>query len=1685
MRRPTVARRATPMTVRLATALVLVLAWLGSGGSPAHAQQGNLLTGRRPPTRLVTTVPAFGATGVALDATTSITFSDLLDPNTVDDQSVTVVSAGSAVNVQRTVSLDRKTIVLLYPEFLPGNALVQVTINGDLLRDIAGRRVDADGNNSPGGTALLEFTTNAPIPAPVLTDTALIVGNVRVLDPTTGIEVPLVGIQVQAFLYPSAPGVPNEGVAVTNANGDFEVTTLPFTGVRTFVIDIHPPGFCQALRQVTVMAGRCWRVNDAVLQPLSPPVMVPAATGGMVVDPGSGVTLMIPPGALIADSMIQVTQLDSDEQLRDRLPMLTSTQGTFVDVAGVSGDITNMPVTMRIENRYGLPIGTTVPIPMGKLDHHTLEWSDLRDLYTGPGMAPASFQGQVVSDGAGGSVIEFEFDHFCSICTSYCLPIPPPPNPRPCDAPPPPPPPPVPPGPAPPAPPPGPPGPPVPGGATQCGGPSPDSFSFGNSVVQLREGYLYEYISLPTFQERGVAFGAQFGYFSGAAAPSVTLSAQTDYATTRPIERTQYEFDIEGVRVLGVYGFSQLNVKHFGKYIWPGVDGTGALLPTGSYAFDIHVSSLNANVSVAIPSEFGGGGTGPDVTVFTSISYPGLVPQRSLLTTGRALLLNLVDSPYGAGWSLLAEERLYFDPDGCILHVQGAGDRRLFLPDPNQANRWNPMFADGTTITMNPADGVFTRQFADGAGATFNPAGRVTMTRDRFGAATTYAYAGGRLTSVTSPTGFSYSLNYQGGKLQQVVDSAGRTTDFTINAAGDLVATTDAAGSTRTFAYDAEHRLTRQVGPRGEASEYDYVGGRVVATRAFDTDGVTLLRERTFSPSVLEGEVGLALAQGMGTVGMPIPVVSDRIDFSVDGRGVVSEHEIDDIGNTVRTTDGVNETRYTYDASRRVTAVIFPNGRRTEFTYDAAGNAVQILERNPAGQVYATTGREYNGSGLLTREIDAAGRSKRFTYDSLGRVTQIEEPNGGVTQLFHQDPDHPSLVTTVQRGRAAIGFTYDAHGNLQTVTDALGRTTQLAHDLGTGLLATVTNPELHAVSLAYDAMNHLVSVQGLPDGDLQLSYVDPSCACTIDDIVTVTVPGGAQITHELDGLGRVIAQTDFAGLPEFFSYDPEDNLLSYQGRDGQLLTFTYDALGRMVTKTADNGEFTSFEYDDAGRVTRAENAVATLTFEHDFLGRMTLAHSALMYAPGGVPQPPVMRELEYTYDVLGNRLSLTSSSGVQTYQYDSMSRLSAVTDASGNTWSFAYDSLGRRTFTQRSNGTSTMVSYDLAGQMLQVLHQDNALATILGNLYTQFDDNGHLLQETVSGPGPSLARSFGYDPLGRLNAATSSASFGNASVTIDSTLDAANRVQSNTEYTYVHDVNGRMIARTAVASQLTEQFIYGSEGQLLTYRQTRNVGGNPEIILDVRYAYDPLGRRVRRSVNGIAAGYFYDGSFLVEEIDHRGNSRRVYTHGTALDAPLAFVDQVTGEVYFYHQDRLGNVRGLSDGTGALAKSYTYDEFGQLLTESPATLFQPFTFTGREWDPESGLLFFRARLYDPLTGRFLTEDPLELAGGRNFYVYVEGNPVNATDPFGQQGLGLPTLSLGEDLELTIGEVPKPPEPEVPWPMGLPPLPGFPSTGGLVLNFCFGGVCGSTGIGIGLPDFSDISRTPVACGLRLNF
>jgi RHS repeat-associated protein len=142
--------------------------------------------------------------------------------------------------------------------------------------------------------------------------------------------------------------------------------------------------------------------------------------------------------------------------------------------------------------------------------------------------------------------------------------------------------------------------------------------------------------------------------------------------------------------------------------------------------------------------------------------------------------------------------------------------------------------------------------------------------------------------------------------------------------------------------------------------------------------------------------------------------------------------------------------------------------------------------------------------------------------------------------------------------------------------------------------------------------------------------------------------------------------------------------------------------------------------------------------------------------------------------------------------------------------------------------------------------------------------------------------------------------------------------------------------------------------------------------------------------------YLYDGINLLEEIDNGGNVLARYNQGSWIDEVLSELRSSTPS--YYEQDGLGSVTSLSNASAALSNTYTFDSFGNL-SASTGSIANPFQYTGREFDAETGLRFYRLRYFNPSIGRFISEDPIGFGGGDNFYRYVQNNVTLLIDPFG--------------------------------------------------------------------------------------
>ena len=439
----------------------------------------------------------------------------------------------------------------------------------------------------------------------------------------------------------------------------------------------------------------------------------------------------------------------------------------------------------------------------------------------------------------------------------------------------------------------------------------------------------------------------------------------------------------------------------------------------------------------------------------------------------------------------------------------------------------------------------------------------------------------------------------------------------------------------------------------------------------------------------------------------------------------------------------------------------------------------------------------------------------------------------------------------------------------------------------------------------------------------------------------------------------------------------------------------------------------TFAHDALGRLVYAQNAQATYRVAYDALDRaVELTDAALGTARRGYD--PDGRITQVVYPAHGD-LGFPEGIVVR-YQYDARGQMIAVSDPVAGSWQASYDAAGRPLDRTYPGGLSHQTSYDSQGFVadvevfLGVLHKQSTR-------YRAYDARGYpatLCEDSVS-PTCSAASQLqlGYDSLGRLTQVSYP----------DATSEgfAYDRSGSRTEHTtrqgtvhkYVYDGAGALDRITDPSDVVLEEFTSDAAGRRVGHSV---VGG-----ATTSYAYDAAGRLrgVERPGASYAAALAYDPAgyrrerseadpqglevslYLGEWLEVRtGGARFRPIHAPGIDDVLAEVEEPLAGSPTPRQllpDGAGSVVGVAVAGGSTVTKRRFEAFGALRTP-PDTLPVERGFVGRPTEGDTGLLYLRARHYDPATGQFLQADPLGLLADHP-YAYAAGNPIVFRDPFG--------------------------------------------------------------------------------------
>ena len=929
--------------------------------------------------------------------------------------------------------------------------------------------------------------------------------------------------------------------------------------------------------------------------------------------------------------------------------------------------------------------------------------------------------------------------------------------------------------------------------------------------------------------------------------------------------------------------------------------------------------------------------------------------------------------------------------DGNQRAIQLGDGRRVTLTlQPDGAYR---NLTDGALqgAVLTSPGGVPTLRWKDGSrwvfGVTLSSGAGIsnlglTQQIDRTGNTVTNTWSGGRITAIAGPDNRQLTLDYDGGnRVTRVSDPIGRTVQYAYDGSGNLATVTDPEGGTTRYTYNTQNRLTTITDAKGILFLQNFYGpsGRVLRQIQADGSEYRFRYQLTGATSSGAGCTVTNPPTGGGVIGVTLPFVRcPSVDswenlqagytitggavtgtIVVDPRGNITTTRFNTRGYPVSTTDALGQTSSTQlTAANQVASSTDALGRVTKFEYDTQGNVTKITD--PAlHETRFTYDAQFNRVKTIT---DALNQITEFTYDAAnGNLLTVKDPRLQVTTIAYNSFGQPLSVQGPIATEPPTTFAYDANGNLITTTDPLGNATQRVYD-AVSRLTSLTDPRGLSTLFRYDGLNRVTEIADARQGITRFAY-DPN-----GNLLSVQDAKGQATSYTYDNMDRLATRKDALNRQESYQYDLAGNLSQFTDRKNQQTTFAYDALNRRTTATYLDAT-TTFTYDSVGRLTKANDTApgaGTIDFAYDTLDRL-------------IQEVTGQGSVAYQYDVLGRRTQMVAN-GQQpvTYGYDAASRLTQVAQGSLAV-GLGYDNANRRTSLTYPNGTSTSYTYDVASRLTSMNHLGPG--GIIEALTYQYD---------VAGNQTSLTRNNGV--ASSLPPAVTNASY-----------DAVNEQTAFAGAALTYDNNGNL------TSDGTNTYVWDARNRLVAIS-----GG-----VTASFNYDPLGRRISKTVNSVISQYGYDGNDIVMEIGG-GAVGASYLRSLRIDEP--FIRQSSTGNEHYHADPLGNSMVLSNSQGGTVTSYSYEPFGKssAIGSSANTL----KYTGREEDG-TGLVYYRARYINPRSGRFLSRDPQEDGGlSGNLYAYVGNNPISYTDPLGLFRIPLKPLDPPPQVKIYGGNANNP-------------------------------------------------------------
>jgi RHS repeat-associated protein len=999
--------------------------------------------------------------------------------------------------------------------------------------------------------------------------------------------------------------------------------------------------------------------------------------------------------------------------------------------------------------------------------------------------------------------------------------------------------------------------------------------------------------------------------------------------------------------------------------------------------------------------------TGNQTEEQTDLALAGRGPALQITRTYNSLAAAEAKSAgiWGYGWSGPYSSHLEFGEAGSVTVVQenGAGAAFSLIEGKYVPGDWIQ-----ATLVKEGESYVFTLPSQEKL--KFNSEGWLTEKKDRNGNAVTisriaaavvlvkdaggrelkFAYTEGRVASIEDPLGRKVKYAYESGHLASVTMPGDETPrwKFKYDASHRLTEMTDGRGGVTKTAYDEKNRAKEQTDPMGRVLKFAYgESGGYRTTTITEPNGSTTFQKFNGAGGPLE----VIKAKGTGLERKtsyeydsgfrPIKVT--------DALGHATTYAYNAAGDrTLEKDPEGNETKWTYNSTHDVLTETTPKGESTTFKRDVKGN-VEAIERPAPLKLTQKSTFKYATNGDLQSTIDPLGRESKFEYDTYGNVKAAINPAGDkTTWTYNKDGEQLTEVSPRGNEEGAVTSEFevkterDAQGRPIKVTDPLGHETKFAYDKN-GNLESTTNALGHTTKYTYNADDEQTKVEEPNGSTTGFTYG------SMGEVKSQTNSNGKTTKYEHDVLGQPTETIDPLERKSKREYDVVGNLKKTEDALGRTISYAYDNADRLKginyseASTAD----VAYIYDKNSNIVEMVDGIGTTINVYDQLGRLTEVKNGR----GEV--------VKYAYDLGSQQTEIVYPNGNAVKRaFDKAGRLEKVTDWLGKEIAFSYsrDSQLKATTFPATTTNLDEYAYNRAGELTSTSMKKGA--EVLASLSYGRDKAGQLTSTSQKGvPGPeSLA--YEYDPANRLvkgagysyeyDPAGNRTKEASGGWSESFTYDAASQLVSATERAFTYNKVGQRVKYSPLEAT-PETYAYDQAGNLISVQRS----GEFTSPINETYKYDGSGLRVSESVAGTAYPMVWDATAEIPLLLTDG--RNSYIYGPD-GLPIEQISSV-GQVLYLHHDQQGSTRLLTGSTGKVEGAYAFGPYGTTLTHT-GTASTPLGYRGEYRSPTSGLIYLRARVYDPDTAQFLSVDPLVSVSAEP-YGYGDNDPMNRTDSTG--------------------------------------------------------------------------------------